>query len=434
MGRSNCEPAGNVLTSQLDTSYSFIFLWQAGGCLKTYVSLRNLLVLTLGVALLPETLPRAEARPEYALKQKTNCTTCHALPMGAGPRNIAGKIFGSRSFAPATSSYNDLYYGDFRAEYFRPLHGSEDTRNGLALMVAAVSGNIPLKTGTTYDLKYVGTFDLGSFSTGSREQILLWSKTKGALYLPDHILFGKFYLPFGLMTDEHRTYTKMQSKMSFRDYDMGLNLSWDFFGSSHLDLALTNGFQSAGQGTNNDVTSAYTGNLRLNPPGPFLIGTSYSQHESKKKAVTVARAHSIYAGIDFGRLTKDWLKITITGERVTARGWNDPAVNSNVAFFTSNSIYSDSIKYAQSEGYYGLFKWDLIDTFTLVAKYDALAFDSKFPGDRYERRGYGFIWQFDSNLSLLARYETAHNKRTELGAETSKMMQDFWFLMLRGWL
>ena len=106
----------------------------------------------------------SHARPEYAIKQKTNCTTCHALPMGAGPRNVAGKIFGSKSFPPAATSMNDMYYGDFRAEYYRPRHNPESGRNGLALMVAAISANIPIKSGTSYDLRYVGTFDMGAFS------------------------------------------------------------------------------------------------------------------------------------------------------------------------------------------------------------------------------------------------------------------------------
>ena len=36
------------------------------------------------------------ARPQFATTQKMNCTGCHFLPQGGGPRKVFGKIFGSK--------------------------------------------------------------------------------------------------------------------------------------------------------------------------------------------------------------------------------------------------------------------------------------------------------------------------------------------------
>jgi hypothetical protein len=374
----------------------------------------------------------AFARPEYAIRQKANCTSCHVLPMGAGPRLMSGKYFGSRSFPPADTSANEYFYGDFRAEYYRPKQDPQDKKNGLGLMVASVSAHVPIKSGTAYDTKYLGTFDMGAQPIGSREQTFLWIKKESSSLLPNQILFGKFYLPFGIVSDEHRTYVRMQNSTSFRDYDFGLLLGWDFWEASHVDLTITNGFAKAGAFTDQDETNAVNANLRINPPGPAMVGVSHMIVESVKRTVQPATSSAMYFGFDFSNLTKNWLQLTVLGEWQQSKGFNES--NMQAAFFSTNSTFMDSVKSATSDGKLITLRWDLVDNFALTYKYDSLAFDKEFPGDRYDRTGYGFIWQFESNFQLIGRHEKPKNDRADLANENSRATQEVFFLMLRGWI
>ena len=373
----------------------------------------------------------AWARPEFSLRAKLNCTGCHVLPQGAGPRNAFGKAFGSRSHGAQKTSATDWYYGDFRTEFSRPFENPRNSKNGFTLIDGAASANFKFLENPLYNLSYLGTFDMGTISSGAREQTLLWTKTAGAEYLPDQILVGKFYLPFGLLTDDPRTYTKKQTRTTLRHFDAGLNISWDFLQASHLDLSLTNGFQSAGAGSTNDVTMAYTGNLRLNPPGPVFYGLSYSHHESEKKPDGIS--YSLYSGLDFNILTKGKFNSSLTGELVSGKGWNDPTINDQVNFFTTDAAYLSTVKDKESRGYYALWKLALVDIFTVFVKADSFAFDKDQPKNRFERLGYGINWQFDSNIFVIIRYDDTKVHGTVDDPNTGSS-QDMIVINLRAWI
>src|SRR5687767_7504907 len=87
----------------------------------------------------------AEARPEYAAKEKLSCIMCHANPWGGGPRTVLGKNYVARGLGTGPWANTDLVYGDLRFIAYVP-EKPEDTANGLALMETAVTGNVPILT------------------------------------------------------------------------------------------------------------------------------------------------------------------------------------------------------------------------------------------------------------------------------------------------
>ncbi len=389
----------------------------------------------------------AQARPEYALQRTTNCITCHALPMGAGPRNVFGKIFGSRSYKTAETSNSDLYYGDFRAEYFSPIEKPREAgkANGLALMVAAASVNVPIRIRDDgSSLRAVLTYDMGILSQGTREAVFLWTlPTEKNVFLPDQVLFGRFYAPFGLLSDEHRTYTKMQTRTAFRDFNMGGLMAWDFSDNMHLDLAVTDGNPQAGSLSTGDVESAVFANLRWIPSAlPFLFGVSYTHHESQVNdpastlITPVGQAGAGYLGIDFNRITSGRWNAVVTGETVIAKGFNG---NTEMAsfFFPSDgtaSAYQNAVSSSQSRGYYSQFKWDITRNITFMYKFDYLQPDVRFPGDYFLRNGIGFRYQFESNEIVYLRYEKSTVTRPEIQNSSAFTAYDDIWLMLRIWI
>lgn len=368
------------------------------------------------------------ARPEYALERSSSCIMCHVLPSGAGPRNMAGKIFGSKTFPPAKSSQQDLLYGDFRAEYFSPAKKPETKSNGLGLMISAVSLNYPVYVRDDVSLNFVATHEMGTLarSAGSREQVLLWKYLGSSPYRPDQVVFGKFYQPFGLITDEHRTYTKMQFPSSIRDYEMGILASWDFDTGIHLDLGASNGYQSEGSFTNADSTSASLINFRW-ARDPVLIGFSHSVHSSRVKVIKAPYASSGYFGL------RMW-KLFLTSEVVQSKGWNDNARVTSFFFGPSSTAYQTAIKESVAMGTFSQLRLNISDILAIIYKLDQFMPDSKNHADVFQRHGIGLRWYFDSNLSVDLRTEKAYIGRAELRADATKASEDLYFAHLRFWL
>lgn len=368
------------------------------------------------------------ARPEYALERSSSCIMCHVLPSGAGPRNIAGKIFGSKTFPPAQSSQQDLVYGDFRAEYFSPAKKPETKSNGLGLMISAVSLNYPVYSRDNVSLNFVATHEMGTLarSAGSREQVLLWKYSGNSPYRPDQIVFGKFYQPFGLLTDEHRTYTKMQYPSSLRDYEMGVLAAWDFDTGIHVDLGASNGYQSEGSFTNADSTSASLINIRW-VSDPILIGLSHSAHSSKTKIIKSPFASAAYFGLRIWRLF-------LTSEMIQSKGWNDNSRATSFFFGPSSTAYQAAIKESVALGSYTQLRLNINDILAIIYKLDQFMPDEKNHGDIFVRHGLGLRWYFDSNLSIDFRAEKAYIGRADLRTDVTKASEDLYFAHLRFWL
>ena len=319
-----------------------------------------------------------------------------------------------------------------------PLKTPKNQNNGLALMVAAPSVNVPIiDEPDVSSLRMLATVDFGTLSSGAREILLLWQPSFKDGWLPTSIMFGKFYLPYGLLTDEHRTYVRMQSKTSLRDYEMGVSLGWDAPELLHFDLSLTNGFQSAGGFTNADLRYAITPNLRWNPPNlPFMLGASYSRHISEKGVNPYSL--SGFGALSLGRLSGGLIKGSILGEYCVSRYWNEATRNERMGFFYSSvdtSGFQQAVSESQSAGYYIETNLTLNQRFTLVYKFDDLRLDLRFSGDSFQRHGAGFNWHLLSNLILMTRLEIAVVHREALKTLLdAKAAQSVGLAMLRLWL
>jgi hypothetical protein len=343
---------------------------------------------------------------------------------------------------PSKLSASDLYYADVRFVDYIPQKTST-TMNGFALMEAAVSGNAPIleeKDGS--ELRGLLTYNIAPLSNAqTREAYLRWNTSKENNTDPFYLLAGRFYVPFGLLSDEHRTYTRIQTNMTYNNFSVGLGASKVFFKSLQADLALVNDFQSGGGFTNRQVTWGTVFNLRWNPESlPFFIGASanyeYTSIQPKPYAL------STYFALALDRLTQNAVVGSLTFERVDAQNWNSAAVNTGALnpglnpFFipSSDSAYQSQVQYAASVGYYGLFKYYIIPQLDLFYKFDYLALQRGSPGDAYFRNGVGFEAFFLSNLIFMARYEKVGGMRPEIASSNVLAAQDDVFLMFRAWL
>lgn len=370
----------------------------------------------------------AFARPEYALERSSNCTMCHVLPTGAGPRTMAGKIFGSKLWPPADSSRQDLIYADFRAEYLQPEIMPATKTNGLGLMVSALSVNYPVYTHEHSSLRFVATHEMGTLasSAGSREQVVLWGLSSPSRFMPNYIMVGKFYQPFGILTDEHRTYTKMMYPSAVRDFEMGVMAAWDLKAGFHLDLAATNGFQSAGGFTSNEETRALIGNLRW-ISNPLMFGFSYARHTSEHKANQTPEAKVAYYGFNL------W-KLFLTGEVLNTIGWNDNTRVGGFFYGPSGSAYKATVDGKSAIGFQNQLRYNWSDNLAFLIRFDQYTPDIDRTGDSFLRTGFGTRWYFDSNASIDLRYESTQNRIAPLQSDTSKANDNIYFAHFRFWL
>jgi len=392
------------------------------------------------IALLMPTI--AHARPEYAVREKLTCINCHVNPMGGGHRKIFGKVFGSRGKGLALSTSSDLYYGDMRSIFVRREGDNSEGVNGLSIMTAAGSLNIPvIEAGEHNKLNtnVVVSHDFGKLSSGTKNTYLLFSDPELEGFFTT-AMFGKFPPPFGLFTDEHRTYTKLQTMTTWnRDFSMGGVISGDPFEVTHYDLAVTNGFRNTTFNTD-DETYAVIGNLRWNPNSlPFLLGASWiSEYTRMKSQGRSPYGWSLYSAIDLHSITDKVVPLSILGEIVDARFYNTDR-NSNISAkfidVTANQAYRDAVNNQFSRGYYLQLKYEILPTLQLNYKYDLLLLSRSYKDDGYFRHGIGARYQFGSNLSLTARVERARAKRPGLN-QTGTLWADTdgFFAFLRFWL
>ncbi len=379
------------------------------------------------------------ARPEYAVKYGiVNCTACHTSPFGGGVRNVYGKQYDEHNLGNGYTSYQDIASLDMRAIALYPAK-AEQTQNGLALMEVAPTGNIPItKTGDKVDSRVVISYGLGGLAPGLREAYALFytADEKENAWL-NSLTVGKFVAPFGLLTEEHRTYTKMMTQTTENNFEMGGAISGDPHERVHYDFALTNGFQSGGAFTNNDLSYALIGNVRWNPPSmPFFVGASGALHRTLTTKSYNPYADVLYAALSLDRLTRNRLNGSIQTEVVWARGWNANPPNSNITYFipSTQTSFMNAILDTQSFGWYLLFNYDLTSRLALVYKLDEYMPNSRYASDAFIRYGYGFKYFISSNIDILTRYEQSIAGRPGVYYTDSQAARNDFYIMMHLWL
>jgi hypothetical protein len=386
------------------------------------------------------------ARPEYAVREKVNCIRCHVNPYGAGHRRVYGKFHGAKGMPEAKTSESDMLYADFRAvEYVRTAFSNREVRGGFGLMTAEISANIQVferdeLAGREYNTYLVVGNDFGSFNGGTRNAYVLSSKVEEA-DLVNSFLIGRFISPFGLMTDEHRTYTKMATSSRYnQDFQMGMMLSGNFTETFHYDFALINGFTS-GKFTDADQETVGTivNSRWFSMDYPILLGASFKYIDVKQKkdppsdAMKSPYAAAVYAVFDFGSVTSNKFPLSIQGEFTQAKYYNVAAINTSIGkYFANSPTYRTAIQDSMSHAYVILAKYDFNNQWQMLAKYDHLLLDKNHRLDAHKLYGLGLRYQFNANMNVQIRAERADVSRQDLiGSHSS---YDDLFILYRMWL
>lgn len=378
--------------------------------------------------------PRAQARPEYAAKMGVNrCTMCHVSPVGGSIRNLTGKVFGARGFQLGPYSNQDLIYVDARAIYYSPENTNPPSRGGLAWMAGIVGANIPLTAAEdTKKLRLVWAQNLGGFSQAAdRELYVRWEghADSDPNYNPQYVLVGRFPAPFGIITDEHRIYTRLQTQTTWNNFEMGVLTSGNATEVFHYDLALVNGQNTAGTTLAADQDTNWGGivNLRISPTDiPVLFGISASHHNNYTTPSTSAGV--LYGLISLDRLKSRPLPSTILFEYARAYKMNRSL---EVGFLDTSTTYDETIQNSDSEGILAQLNYDFSPLMTLILRYDQLILDVKYPKDAFRRYGVGIRHHVHANTMVQMRYEMSEANQPTQKNTSAKSAIDALYLLLQ---
>ncbi len=378
----------------------------------------------------------AFARPEYAVRHTyVSCTQCHVSPTGGGHRNLNGKHYGSFGQGLSEFSKNAWFQLDMRSEAVNTKSATTQGR-GILIMTTTPSVHAPVvvdPASQSEKMGFVASYGLGMLDTGLKDSYVLFQT--GNEYLQS-IQVGRFQMPFGLLTDEHRTYTRMQVKSTVKDYESGFVGSSDLGAGFHYDLALTSGsFTSAGGSMTTSDDAPYTAllNVRWNPFGnAFFLGASSMKNGSYKYSDT--NASSLYFATNTNELS---IPGVISGEFVWSQGWNNSTINSNMSYFVASSDATWGASIADSKAFGSNLQWmiDLSPSLILQVKAERFIPDTSYQADHFNRYGVGFKYRMNGQASVLGRYEKSLSTRE--GAQeagNTKAVTDFAYFLLHVWI
>jgi hypothetical protein len=351
----------------------------------------------------------AFSRPEYASRAKiNNCSTCHVSVTGGGHRTITGKAFGARGYSPSDLAGDDTYGLDVRGLFFHNM-GKKNAQNkpqgGLGLMAALISAQAPIYKSENYTTTVAGTYNVLGFAPGPRELYFKWQKEQESHF--NSVMFGHFMLPFGVMTDEHRTYTRKMTNTSWSTVqDVGVMVSGDL-SNWHYDLALVNSPKnSAGVVSTKDLSQMGANfNLRwtLND-WPLTLGLSQNFYAANGKGANSSTknsaATSAYAIIPVSLSEKslDFIFEYTYSDPYSISGGSPNVMSTTVL----NTLIANDDRISTM-----LFRvnYDLMTNFIVFYKFDGMVADSKHFEDLYSNHGVGFKHWFAPSMYYSVRYD-----------------------------
>jgi hypothetical protein len=388
---------------------------------------------------------KAYSRPEYAIKQNLiSCQSCHVSPVGGGIRNLNGKYYGTHGFSNQLIKNREWFQLDFRSEVIHA-ESSRGVRKGMIIMTTAPSINIPVVQQDEENqpsINFVGQYNMGRAGAGLYEAyaLLNLAENKNETENEKGFLFGTFLPPFGIQTDEHRTYTRLQTSTGVKDYEAGGLFYYTPSQSIHLDIAFTNGLKDAGSPTLSSQNESPWGtyaNVRYIPFNwPIMLGTSNLQLKNKN-VNQPASATSLYSILSLDRITNGNINGSFNLEYVSAKGWNNSSINNNISYFvpSTDTSWNDEIRNKQSEGIWAQLNYELSPRFILNLKYESFIPDVEFSSDGFYRNGFGFKWFMNSNTSLTSRYEKSHSTRDGIDAAgLTKASEETVFFLIHLWI
>jgi hypothetical protein len=371
---------------------------------------------------------QALSYPEYAVRYgMMRCTACHWQPAGGGPRTVNGKAFGAHGLKINPFLLQDYVSGDFRLLYDYPEKPAQ-SKGGAGVMMGSVAGHLALDEAKRVHV--VIEENVAGFQQASARDtyaLFQFAPEDGQAHGFDSLLLGRFRAPFGLVTDEHRTYTRVQSISEFYSYDTGAMLSGTPTNSLHYDVAALSGDRNSGTSLGNGVAERWgaVGNLRW-MPGALLLGTSY-KYSSLEPARNSREAVSLYAILSLVRWTAERVPLSIRVEHVRARNFDDHLGEG----FAADANYVATLKNARSQGWLAWFDYEIQPRLTLIYKYESLMPDQDFRGDVYERHGLGVRWVIAPETLIQARYEKARATPPSESGRSSEGAQDATYAILQ---
>jgi len=387
----------------------------------------------------------AFARPQYAVRKKIiSCSACHFNPAGGGARNIFGKAVGSRTFPMGLNSKQDYFSFDFRAININTTEEREKNPNGSGIMTSNVSAAIPVNVldngSTTYA---VAAYDLGGFGPGARETYARFSPANSDDSLPMYVVVGKFNIPFGLLTDEHRTYTRKQTNTDYNKFEMGFMLSGTPHHSFHYDIALVEGYQKAAAYPSAGDNRGYVFNLRYNfNQSPVILGLSGLYNEGQVDSNGKTRngnpmAAAVYTAVSLDHITNKRIEGSWLLEISMAKNYNRSEYNSSMSYFinpTQSSTYYNEILDKKSIGMMTRFDIDLSKSWASFYKLDIFAPDKEYFKDHFLIHSVGFKYWYSANVDIDLRYEKAKIGRDGIAETGVSAAKDKILIIGRMWL
>jgi hypothetical protein len=384
----------------------------------------------------------ALARPEYAIQSHINqCTACHISPTGGGLRNLHGKLYGSHTLKIAKLNTNDYWAFDVRAQLGHAKRGATVAK-GFLLMNSIGSAQVPVATeGAGAPFRLVGSFNFGMMGAGLREVFILVDPviTNAEATTETKMLVGKFPAPFGLATDEHRTYTKVMVNSTNREFESGLQFSADPTFQFHYDLALVNGFQNDGTPVIHPNPWGAIGNIRYMPNSQNgFLGASHSQHGNTNLKKPLM-ANSLYGGI----ATNSLFPGTFTAEAVTATGWNNPTYNTGsgiagagIDYFIPavETAWRQALVDSTSLGIVTSLNYDINPKLSLLYRLEEFIPDTKFKGDFFHRDGVGFRKILSTQSQMIFRIDQGKLNRPGVSTDGLKSTGQNIFILLHYWM
>jgi len=384
------------------------------------------------------------ARPEYALKTKVDCSSCHVQSFGGGQRNKDfGKSFALRTWGPGflpllPISMDARILMNGRVKNGEPqIDLDKGLRKGV-LMSSVISGYANIYSSDTHKVTIAGAYDVGMFIPGARDLYLSYSPVSMSEGIT--LMAGQFRVPFGLMTDEHRTFSRQLTKTTNRDFTTGLALKTSISDEVFMSGALISTIPGYKYTVREPLEYGIVLDFKWQSLShPLMLGSSILTYKLKDPLLSNAQASSVYLGLDLGPVTKNFIDGSVLIEAFQAKGFNDSDVNE---FITRNFIPSGlttelrNIRNSASSGVMGQLKIQVHPKLNLVAKYD-LASISELSTD-YSRIGIGADLAI-YHINILFRYDKGLSKGPEFSSNSTNIgstvaTEDMFYIVTHFWL
>lgn len=398
---------------------------------KNYMRIVNIAFFALLIHVLLSN--SAQARPQYALANGiVSCTSCHMSPAGGGIRTVEGKLYGAFGYN-VKKTPSEYYQADLRSLLYIPERATK-SRDGLGLMALIGSVNVPVVETDDTSTRFIGSLNFGNFAPVSLRDAYVRTEFKGKPII-ETVLFGLFTPAFGIPTDEHRTYARIQSKTSWNDFMMGAMASGHLFERDHFDISIGQGFQTSAPAQAGTFSQGLTGGAYYNhrimaASLPLMLGWSGALYQ-RHSGATNPLAYSLYAGWALNRSFSPKLPAQLLVEFSEAQYWNDSTINPDFGtriVTAANQSYADQIKNSTSQTVTLYFYYDLTRTLNFTYKFEHMLPNRKYQDDYLDRHGIGLRKVLSANSQLWTRYEHSLVGRPDIPISSPAKNHAFWAL------